>query len=111
MALTLIPINGAITSHTGSTAKGAVAGTVASTQTFVLIDGVAMIQKGDIMTTPSHINDYDSEGDPTYHSHTQPITVSLQSFLTIESVAVAQIGDNSGSDLTEIVSSGQTFVY
>lgn len=111
MALTLLPVSGPITEHTGSTEQGPVAGTVASSQSFVTIDDVAIIVFGDIMSTPSHIYGYDPFGVPLYHSHTQAIAVSLQDFVFIEGVKVAQLGDNSGSDLTTIVSTTQNFVY
>ena len=104
-----ISIFGAVSSHSGSTKQGNVAGTITALQQFCSINGIPILTQDCIMATPSHWYAGPAIAK-LYHSHSQPITSLLQSFVTIEGKPIAQPTDNSSSDYTDVVDSVQNFV-
>ncbi len=97
--------------HYGSTAQGPVASTINHSSVFVKINSMDVLTTADTIDTPSHIYDYDNEGNPLYHSHNnQVIDVHNNNYVKIDGYYVVVVGDKNSSNDTRITATNQDFV-
>lgn len=103
--MTLIAVEDATTTHTGTICGGAVAGTVTvGSNTFVFIGTKKMMVANGTLEVPTHNNPPCVPPNNTSHSFT-PNTFA-QSFVTIGAQKVVLVNDSYSGDATSINSAG-----
>lgn len=97
--------------HYGSTLEGPVDSTIDHTSVFVKINNVEVVTSQDKIDTPSHIYDYDDEGNPLYHEHSdQDIDYLQNSYVKVDGNYLVVVGDKNIVNDTRIDSTNQNFV-
>jgi len=97
-------VSNGVSTHTGSTVVGAVAGTISvGANTFFTIEGNLVMVSNGTMNIPSH----KYQNVPAlFHSHSFSPNVLQNNYFLIEGVPIVLIGDNYAPDATNISNQG-----